>query len=307
MPEHEEDRSREVGSNDERSVLRRHARIWLATLSTVVGVATGMFTLRDQVFPAEAGSASAVSVPVYQQQVGKVCDKVNDNDRLRARQDGMVRIRLQRAQTTLVQRNALLDGVRSVAARSGAALASFSALAAPRPLATASHDAEAAWNRNLARLRGYAARLDSAGTRAELGAAIDHLAGLRPLLAADGVKVSSGLERLGGPAVTYSLPGSRRRSRCRRCRRVMGPRATTSARLPPVASTPPKEAKPGAPPAPTTRVSSAARSRPRPAPGERRPRARTRLEPPGRKAPQAVTAGADRRDACTSSGSPTPT
>jgi hypothetical protein len=215
MPEHEEHQSPEGASTDERSVFRRHARIWLATLSTVVGVATGMFTLRDEVFPAEAGSASAVSVPVYQQQVGKVCDTVNDNDRVRAHQDGMVRIRLQRAQTTLVQRNALLDGVRRVGARSGHALASFSALAVPTPLAATSHEAEAAWNRNLARLRGYAARLDRAGTRAELVAAIDHLSGLRPLLAADGLTVASALERLGGancdlrpPRVTatFTLP-----------------------------------------------------------------------------------------------------
>jgi hypothetical protein len=44
---------------------RRQAAIWLATLSTVVGIATGMFTLRDQVFPRESGSAQAVSVSAF--------------------------------------------------------------------------------------------------------------------------------------------------------------------------------------------------------------------------------------------------
>ena len=39
----------------------RRAKIWLATISTVVGVATGMFTPRDQVFPSEAGSTGAMS------------------------------------------------------------------------------------------------------------------------------------------------------------------------------------------------------------------------------------------------------
>jgi uncharacterized membrane protein YgcG len=182
---------------EQRSVLKRHARIWLATLSTVVGVATGMFTLRDQVFPGEAGSARAVSVPAYQQQVGRICDEVNDDDRRRAHEDTIVKTRLQRAKTTIAQRNALLDPVRRTVARSGHTLASFAALDTPTALAASRHHTEAAWNANLARLRDYAQRLDRVRTRPQLLAAIDHLSRLRSLFTSDSVKLASGLERLG--------------------------------------------------------------------------------------------------------------
>jgi hypothetical protein len=182
---------------DQPSVLRRHARIWLATLSTVVGVATGMFTLRDQVFPGEAGSAGAVSVPAYQQQVGRICDQMNDNDRSRAHEDTTLKAALYRADTTIAQRNALLDPVRRTVSRDGHELAVFAALETPKALASARRNTETAWNRNLARLRDYALRLDRIRTRTDLLAAIDHLSKLRPLLASDGVTLASGLERLG--------------------------------------------------------------------------------------------------------------
>src|SRR5215213_8769990 len=110
---------------DERQRIRRHPAVWLATLSTVVGVATGMFTLRDQVFPREAGTAAAVPVSVYEQHVGRVCDEVNDNDRRRAREEKTIRRQLQRAKTTIAQRNALLDGVRRTTTRAGQTLATF--------------------------------------------------------------------------------------------------------------------------------------------------------------------------------------
>jgi hypothetical protein len=174
-----------------------------------------MFTLRDQVFPGEAGSARAVSVSGYQQEVGRVCDQVNDNDRRRAHEDTIVRTRLQRAKTTIAQRNALLDPVRRTVARSGHTLASFGALDTPTALAASRRDTEAAWNRNLARLRDYALRLDRVTTRAQLLAAVDHLSSLRPLLTSDAVTLASGLERLGAancdlqpPRVTatFTLP-----------------------------------------------------------------------------------------------------
>jgi hypothetical protein len=50
--------------------------VWLATLSTMVGVATGMFTLRDEIFPNESGRAEA-SVPDFQRSVGQICQDLN--------------------------------------------------------------------------------------------------------------------------------------------------------------------------------------------------------------------------------------
>ncbi len=185
---------------------RQRAGIWLATLSAVVGVATGMFTLRDQVFPSEAGSAGAVSVPVYRQQVGGICERVNDDDRDRAQQDVKVRHRLERARTTTAQRNALLDGVRRTSARSGQTLAAFNGFAPPKALAAVRRDAQAAWHRNLARLREYARRLDAVTRRAQLLAAVRYLSGLRPRLAEDGVALRSGLERLGGAQCDLQAP-----------------------------------------------------------------------------------------------------
>ena len=99
----------------------------------------------------------------------------NANDRRRAHEDTIVRTSLQRATTTTAQRNALLDPVRRTVARSGHTLASFAALGTPTALAAYGRDTEAAWNRNLARVRDYALRLDGAATRAQLVAAVDHL------------------------------------------------------------------------------------------------------------------------------------
>jgi hypothetical protein len=182
---------------DDRGRLRRHPGVWLATLSTVVGVATGMFTLRDQVFPREAGTAVAVSVPAYQHEVGRVCDELNANDEYRARDEKAVKRQLRRAKTPVAQRNALLDGVRRTTSRSAHALASFNALETPTALAAVRRDTEAAWNRYLARLRDFALSLDRASTTAQLVAALDDLATVRPALARDGDKLRSGLERLG--------------------------------------------------------------------------------------------------------------
>ena len=202
-------------------VAGHRAKIWLATISTVVGVATGMFSLRDQVFPSEAGSAGAMSTSAYEEHVGRICDEVNANDRLRAHEDSKLKVGLPRARTTIDQRNLLLDAARRTIARDGNALAAFTGLAAPKAVASVRHDTAMAWNRNLGRVRDYALRLDGAGTRAQLVAVLVHLSTLRPLLAADGVRFASGLRHLGGaecdlhtPVVTatITLPALRRAS-----------------------------------------------------------------------------------------------
>ena len=199
-------RMRRPPPREERKEHRRNATIWLATLSTVVGIATGMFTLRDQVFPRESGSAQAVSTPAYQQQVGRVCDELNTDDSRRARELKTIRKRLRTAKTTTTQRNALLDGQRWTIARSGHALASFTALETPTSLRGTGSDTRAAWNRNLTRLRTYAERLDRVETRAQLVAAIGHLSSLRTPLAQDGVKLMAGLRRLGGANCDLRTP-----------------------------------------------------------------------------------------------------
>jgi hypothetical protein len=242
-------------------VVGHRAKIWLATISTVVGVATGMFTLRDQVFPSEAGSAGAMSTSAYEEHVGRICDEVNANDRLRAHEDSKLRVGLPRAQTTIDQRNLLLDAVRRTTAHDGQTLASFTGLAAPKALASVRHDTAAAWNRNLARVRDYALRLDGAGTRAHLVAALVHLSTLRPSIAADHVTVATGLERLGAAECdlqpqkvtrTFTLPPPRTQHKPRS--HVAGPHhhptthqpSVTGERTPP-AQTPATAPAPGSP------------------------------------------------------------
>jgi len=195
--------------------LTSHSRIWLATLSTVVAIATGMFTLRDQIFPREAGTAAALSVPAYQLQVGRVCDEVNSDEAHRVKETQAIKKRLGVAKTTLEQRNAMLDGVRRTAARSSHAYASLNALEPPQSLATVGHATEAAWERNLSRLRQYALWLDSARSRSDVLKAVTRLSKLRPAIGKDADTLTAGLDQLGGAncrldtarvVPTYTLP-----------------------------------------------------------------------------------------------------
>ena len=232
-----------------------------------------MFTLRDQVFPREAGTAAAVSAPTYQRDIGGVCDELNDNDSFQARDEKAIEKRLQRAETTIAQRNALVDGVRRTASRSAHALAAFNALEPPAALAAVRHDTETAWNRHLARTRDYAVMLDRAGTRAQLDAALNHLVSLRPAHARDSDTLRSGLERLGDASCdlephivsrTFTLPklDTDKRAAKRRDRRsdppANGPPATAtpSAQVntpPPTATALPRAAPPAnQPPAPNS-------------------------------------------------------
>lgn len=180
--------------------------IWLATLSTVVGVATGMFTLRDQVFPSQAGTAQAVPDSVYRHKVGQICDEVNTADQARVRDLRPLSRRLRLATTTARQRNALLFAVRRETARSSHALAALSALDPPKARAAAHRSTEAAWNRNLDRIRTYAEQLDSASDRRQMMAAIESLSRRRSAIARDSVRVTAGLQRLGQESCRVEPP-----------------------------------------------------------------------------------------------------
>src|SRR3954451_12875735 len=92
-----------ASSGPESRSLAHRPGVWLATVSTVVGIATGMFTLRDEVFPQESGTAGAAAEASYRQHVGGVCDELNDADAARASGDVQLRRRLKRARTTLAQ------------------------------------------------------------------------------------------------------------------------------------------------------------------------------------------------------------
>jgi hypothetical protein len=216
----------------------RSPGVALATLSTVVGVATGMFTLRDEVFPAESGTAGALDVNAYRADVGEICDEVNLAENARRRDDRRLGSALRAARSTLAQRDALLDAARKSAARSSHAFSGFAALSAPRADAATDRSTTEAWKRNLARLRAYIERLDRTTDYADLLAAVDRLSRDRSGLARDGLVVNTGLKHLGAnrcvidpPVVTrtITLPAEPRAAR-RVATRHNRPKAKTARR-----------------------------------------------------------------------------
>jgi TolA-binding protein len=124
--------------------LSRRPGVWLATLSTVVAVATGMFTLRDQIFPRQAGTTQA-SVLVYEQSVGETCDALNQAAKARVKTATQLAERLRHARTDVAQRNALLDSTRQIITRSEQALIRFRGLVVPGALAGHERATATAW------------------------------------------------------------------------------------------------------------------------------------------------------------------
>jgi hypothetical protein len=199
-----------------RRTLSWRLKISLGTLSTVLAVATGMFTLRDQIFPRESGTARA-DVNLYERSVGDVCTALNAAERARAANARRLAKRLRSARTNTAQRDALLDSTKAILARSEDGLARFEGLQVPGPRATRHRRTDAAWNRIVTQLRGYAHRLDIAAGRRGLLAAVQTLSNLRTSLARDAVVRSAGLIALGGPncrldppivTPTITLPGT---------------------------------------------------------------------------------------------------
>jgi hypothetical protein len=179
--------------------------VWLATLSTVVGLATGMFTLRDAIFPNESGRAEA-SVQDFQRSVGQICQELDSAARVQARDTRRVDVLLRKASTTLAQRNVLLDAVRRSLARSNHALSTLRGLEVPKRLTTMHRATVATWSGNVERVLSYSQRLDEAATRRQLGAAIKVLADDRPAIARDGITLHAGLLRLGGRECRFDPP-----------------------------------------------------------------------------------------------------
>jgi hypothetical protein len=171
--------------------------VWLATLSTVVGLATGMFTLRDQVLPGESGSAQAARAD-YQASVGAICQAVNEGDKARARDARALRRRLPRARSIAAQRDLLLDSTNRRIAALVDEISRFGGLRPPSDESREHSATSRAWRRNLDRIRDYAHALDGAGTRAQLAAALDLLYRHRVPLSRDGLTVRTGLSQLGG-------------------------------------------------------------------------------------------------------------
>jgi hypothetical protein len=179
------------------SAPRRRKPVALAALVAVVALATGMFTLRDAVFPSESDDARA-SLAGYQRSVAKVCAGLSDaQGDVGAISKRMVS-RLRSAKTFAAQRAALLDAARSTTARSAEELAAFEALSSPPSSAARGRATLASWTANQTRLGTFEQRIEGARNVADLRASIRYLTSIKPKLASDGIDVRAGLLNLGG-------------------------------------------------------------------------------------------------------------
>jgi hypothetical protein len=181
--------------------------VWLGTLSTVVAIATGMFSLRDQIFPSDAGTATA-SASVYETSVGEICMALNQaNSALMQNADNLAN-RLANARTPLAQRNAVLDSWTVVLNSSQYELGLFEGLDVPGAFDAREHVTAAAWNRIVARLRGFTRQLDDVSDDAALIAAVQTLPAIGEANATDVVTRTAGLTELGGGRCVLNPPAN---------------------------------------------------------------------------------------------------
>lgn len=179
--------------------------VWLGTLSTVIAIATGMFTLRDQIFPKDAGTAAA-SVSAFQVSVGDICAALNGTQSALPDNARNLATRLKTARTANEQRNAVLDSWNQVLGRQQHELAIFEGLDVPETLKARVRETGAAWNRIVVRLRAFAQQLNAASSAVDLDAAVRQLPAIRTAIAADGTAQVAGLTELGGGRCTLNTP-----------------------------------------------------------------------------------------------------
>jgi hypothetical protein len=195
-----------VAKEGERSRgLSRQSSVWLTTLSTVVAIATGMFTLRDQIFPQQRPEAQAsLSLRAVRWPGVRRAERRREPARKNERH---VAKRLRRdKRSTLAQRNALLDSSQQIVDRSEYALGEFRGLQAPSTLRAPAHQAVVAWTRIIAALHGYLERLGRTRNRRDLNAAIRTLNAARTKVAAYRVDRASALTRVGGGRCKLNAP-----------------------------------------------------------------------------------------------------
>jgi hypothetical protein len=164
-----------------------------------------MFTLRDQIFPHQAGDAQA-SLSFYEQSIDDICSATNQAERASAQSAKRLAARMPRARTVLAQRNALLDSATQTLASSEYRLGRFTGLDVPGALVNRARETAAAWRRIVARLRNYTERLDAVTSQHDLLAAVNMLPAMRTALARDGVTRTAGLTELGGGRCRLDSP-----------------------------------------------------------------------------------------------------
>jgi len=173
----------------------KKSTVWLATLSTVVGVATGMFTLRDQVLN-QGGDEAQASPVEYERAMDPVCDALNADEKERPRDVRRLRRALRQATTNTEQRDAIMVSTRGTRSDSSRQLAKFNGLDVPEKFAGLHEKTAAAWGRNVDRLRRYESHLDAVEDRDHLMRAIKSFSRKKYAMGRDGDTRDMGLERL---------------------------------------------------------------------------------------------------------------
>ena len=186
--------------------------VWLTTVSTVVAIATGMFTLRDSIWRPEPEArpprAAPVSTPSlitsnqeaeFKQAATKVCERLNKDERARLRDMRRLKARLEHVTTGLDQADELLLVVNRMKDRSMRALASFEGSDAPKRLAAVRSRVASAWRANLGVLKTYARGLDRATSYGDLLVAARRNGSRQDATDENWETVATGLASLGGP------------------------------------------------------------------------------------------------------------
>jgi hypothetical protein len=185
-----------------RSKLRPLA--WLGTLSTVVAVATGMFTLRDQILPSDSGNAMA-STASYQQAVVRVCDALNQITSEQPADVAEESQAVHAARTALAQRNAVLSSWKQALGDSQQELAAFEGLNPPRSLLQRERITDRAWNAIVMQERLFVEQLEDMPLSA-LPALIRTIPAVDASVAREAQTRSAGLTNLGGADCELSPP-----------------------------------------------------------------------------------------------------
>ena len=179
--------------------------LWLTTLSTVLAVATGMFTLRDRIFPSDSGTAAA-SPAAFEESVAQICDALNAANAARPRETRALMAKLRASRTAVEARNALLDSWNHNLSVQQTQLSTLEGLDVPAGFRASFQTTTTAWALNVTRVRGFTQHLDAASSARDVVAAVRTLPALRTLLAGDAVTTDAGLRKLGGGRCQLQRP-----------------------------------------------------------------------------------------------------
>ena len=254
-------------------VVGHRAKIWLATVSTVVGVATGMPRCATRCSPARRLGGGECPRPRTSSTSAASATRSTPTTACGRTRTRSSEAAWSGAKTTLTQRNALLDPVRrrwpATATRWRRSAGSSRRRRSPPSAATPSWPGTATWRES-----HDAVRLDRGRRRVlRSSAAVDHLSTLRPLLAADGVRLACGAPAPGRrrmrPARADGHPGDHTAVRTRAGEH----RGRSGARINARTALTPPDVSPGVPGAPC-RAPRRRQSRPRAEAADRRCTAR---------------------------------